>query len=189
MLFRKSKPVDATTPSIQGSEATTAIELATATDDAKAKESHVQPGEDDTVYPSGLKLTLLLVSVFISMFLVTLVSTSSFPAIDIGLTTSQDRQIIAPAIPQITNEFHSVTDIGWYASAFLLTTCAFQLLYGKIYAVYSIKATFLVSIFLFEVGSAVSGAAPNSIAFIIGRAIAGIGGAGVFTGIVCIVPT
>ena len=35
---------------------------------------------------------------------------------------------------------------------------------------------------MFEVGSAVCGAAPTSLALIIGHAIAGIGGAGIFSG-------
>lgn len=63
-------------------------------------------------------------------------------------------------------------------------TCAFQLLFGKIYSFYSIKATFITTIFLFEVGSAVCGAAPNSVTFIVGRAIAGLGAAGILTGVV-----
>lgn len=94
--------------------------------------------------------------------------------------------IITTAIPQITDDFNSVTDIGWYGSAFLLTSCAFQLLYGKIYSFYSIKATFLAAVLLFEVGSAVCGAAPSSAVFIAGRAIAGLGGAGVVSGVVSI---
>lgn len=92
--------------------------------------------------------------------------------------------IVTTAIPQITDDFNSVTDIGWYGSAFLLTTSAFQLLYGKIYSFFSIKATYLIAIFLFEVGSALSGAAPNSASFIVGRAIAGVGGAGISSGMV-----
>lgn len=92
--------------------------------------------------------------------------------------------IITTAIPQITNDFNSVTAIGWYGSAFLLTSCAFQLLYGKIYSFYSIKATFLAAVLLFEVGSAVCGAAPCSAVFIAGRAIAGLGSAGVVSGVV-----
>lgn len=35
---------------------------------------------------------------------------------------------------------------------------------------------------IFEAGSALCGAAPSSVAFIIGRAIAGIGSAGIFSG-------
>ncbi|CAK7232100.1 hypothetical protein SCUCBS95973_008148 [Sporothrix curviconia] len=94
------------------------------------------------------KLTLLLVSVMTSIFLVAL-----------------DRTIISTAIPEITNEFHSLPDIGWYASAYLLTCCSFQLHFGKIYSFFAVKYVFLAS-----------------------SALAGIGAAGIFTGsIVCIV--
>jgi len=96
----------------------------------------------------------------------------------------QDRLIIATAIPEITNTFNSVTDIGWYGSAFLLTNCAFQLVFGKLFAIFSVKGTFLTAVVLFEIGSAVCGAAPNSTAFIIGRAIAGVGAAGIMSGTV-----
>ena len=64
----------------------------------------------------------------------------------------------------------------------MLTSCAFQLLYGKLYVFYSTKWIFLSAIGLFEIGSAICGAAPNSVAFIWGRAIAGLGGAGIFSG-------
>ncbi|KAI8268193.1 Efflux pump aflT [Colletotrichum sp. SAR11_239] len=125
---------------------------------------------EDVQYPSGLSLVLVLGSLFISMFLVSL-----------------DRLIITTAIPKITDEFDSVTDVGWYGSVFLLTTCAFQLLFGKIYSFYSIKATFLVSVLLFEVGSAICGAAPSSDVFIFGRALAGVGSAGILTGVIIVI--
>jgi MFS family permease len=97
---------------------------------------------------------------------------------------SQDKLIISTAIPEITNEFHSANDIGWYGTAYLLTNCAFLLVFGKLYTIFSVKATFMTAIILFEVGSAICGAAPNSISFIIGRAIAGLGAGGVQSGIV-----
>lgn len=100
----------------------------------------------------------------------------------------QDRLIISTAIPQITDDFHSVTDIGWYGSAYLLTNCSFQLSFGKLYSFFSVKGVFLVSIGLFEIGSAICGAAPNSVAFIVGRAIAGLGSAGIFSGGVSLFP-
>lgn len=46
----------------------------------------------------------------------------------------------------------------------------------------STKWTFISTILIFEVASAICGSAPNSIALIIGRAIAGIGSAGIFGG-------
>lgn len=61
---------------------------------------------------------------------------------------------------------------------------AFQLMFGKIYSMYSVKLVLLLSILLFEVGSAVCGAAPSSVAFIIGRAVAGVGAAGILAGCV-----
>ena len=52
------------------------------------------------------------------------------------------------------------------------------------YRVFSVKATFMGSIILFEAGSALCGAAPTSDAFIVGRAIAGLGSGGVMSGVV-----
>lgn len=40
---------------------------------------------------------------------------------------------------------------------------------------------------IFEVGSAICGVSPNSVALIVGRAIAGIGGAGIFSGALIII--
>lgn len=63
----------------------------------------------------------------------------------------------------------------------------FQLFFGKVYTYYSPKWIYLSAILLFEIGSAVCGAAPNSVAFIIGRAIAGVGCAGIFSGAMVII--
>lgn len=51
--------------------------------------------------------------------------------------------IIATAVPKITDEFHSVDDIGWYASAFMLPACAFMLVYGRLYQLYPVKIVYL----------------------------------------------
>ncbi|KPM34777.1 hypothetical protein AK830_g11797 [Neonectria ditissima] len=138
---------------------------------SEEKENMVPPVKTDNfVYPSGLRLALLMASAFICMFLVAL-----------------DKLIIATAIPAITNEFHAADDIGWYGTAYMLTNCAFLLVFGKVYTFLNIKATFLTAVCLFEIGSAICGAAPNSIAFIIGRAIAGLGAGGVQSGVLVII--
>lgn len=71
--------------------------------------------------------------------------------------------------------------------AYLLTTCSFQLFFGRLYTFFSIKWTFLTAVAIFELGSLICGAAPSSVALIIGRAIAGVGAAGVFSGGILIV--
>ena len=98
-----------------------------------------------------------------------------------------DNTIIATAIPRITDQFKALNDVGWYGSAYLLTTCAFQLIFGKFYTFYSIKWVYLFALFIFEVGSLICGVAPNSVTLIVGRAIAGVGSAGIFSGAVLIV--
>lgn len=60
-------------------------------------------------------------------------------------------------------------------------------MFGKFYAYMSIKWVYLVAIGIFEVGSVICGAAPNSEALIVGRAVAGIGSAGIFSGALIIV--
>ncbi|KAK7413894.1 hypothetical protein QQX98_007235 [Neonectria punicea] len=122
------------------------------------------PNEDQT-FPTGLKLGLILAALYVTMFLVAL-----------------DRTIIGTAVPRISSEFHALDDISWYASAYLITSSATQLLWGRIYSFYSTKVIFLTATVIFEVGSALCGGAPNSTAFIIGRAIAGLGSAGIFSG-------
>lgn len=103
------------------------------------------------------------------------------------LLMALDNTIIATAIPKITDHFNSLDDVGWYGSAYLLTTCAFQLLFGKFLTFFSIKWVYLIAIGIFELGSLVCGAAPTSTALIIGRAIAGIGSSGIFAGALVIV--
>ncbi|KAI1799957.1 major facilitator superfamily protein [Daldinia bambusicola] len=120
-------------------------------------------------YPSSKKRVVIMMALYLAVFLVTL-----------------DQNIISTAIPSITNEFNSLDDIGWYGSAYLLTMCGLSLVMGKVYKFYPAKPLFLAGCFLFEVGSAICGSAPNSIAFIFGRAIAGIGSSGLFSGVMVI---
>jgi MFS family permease len=69
----------------------------------------------------------------------------------------------------------------------MLTAAIFNPLFGRLYQLYSTKWTFLASWVVFEVGSTICGAAPSSVVFIFGRALAGIGGAGVFVGAIMII--
>ena len=70
----------------------------------------------------------------------------------------------------------------WYGSAFFITTAATTAHWGRLYTFFPLKWTYLTSIFFFELGSVICGAAPSSTALIIGRAICGIGAAGLFSG-------
>ena len=131
---------------------------------------HSSTEEEEIEYPTKVKLLLISIALCLSVFCMAL-----------------DNTIIATAIPRITDQFKALNDVGWYGSAYLLTTCAFQLIYGKLYTFYSIKWVYMIALFIFEVGSLICGVAPNSTALIVGRAIAGLGCAGIFSGAILII--
>jgi MFS family permease len=90
--------------------------------------------------------------------------------------------IVATAIPKITDQFHGLSDVAWYGSAYFMTAGGFQPLWGKAYKYFPLKTTYLVAFSIFELGSLICGVAPNSTGFIVGRAIAGIGAGGIGSG-------
>ncbi|CAG8890494.1 unnamed protein product [Penicillium egyptiacum] len=63
-----------------------------------------------------------------------------------------------------------------------LGSIALLLAVGKAYGLWDIKWLWVLSIIIFQIGSAICGAAPNMNALIIGRVIAGTGGAGMYLG-------
>jgi MFS family permease len=175
----KSQPVAADTTSLSSMSATeketTPAPVAQSVDEKDDKElspaaAPVDDNEDEIEYPTGIKFAVITIALCLAVFLVAL-----------------DNTIIATAIPKITDRFRSLQDVGWYASSYLLTTCAFQLFFGRLYTFYSIKLVYIISIIIFEVGSALCGAAPNSAALIVGRSIAGVGSAGIFSGSLVII--
>jgi MFS family permease len=67
-------------------------------------------------------------------------------------------------------------------SAFFLTLATFISPWGKAYKYFSLRAAYIAAIFIFEIGSLLCAVSPNSIALIIGRAIQGVGAAGLAGG-------
>ncbi|KAF3399802.1 Efflux pump roqT [Penicillium rolfsii] len=126
--------------------------------------------EPQLEYPTAFRLLLITIALCLCVFCVAL-----------------DNTIIATAIPKITDQFNSLDDVGWYGSAYLLTTCSVTLMFGKLYTFYSIKWIYLIALSIFEVGSLLCAVTPNSIGLICGRAIAGLGAAGLFSGSILII--
>ncbi|KAF7596697.1 hypothetical protein BBP40_000620 [Aspergillus hancockii] len=122
--------------------------------------------EPAMTYLTGVRVIGLLLALMLSMFLAAL-----------------DTTIVSTAIPQITSDFHSLSDVGWYGSGFFMTMAAFQNIWGKLYRYMPLKLVFILAIGVLEVGSLICAVAPSSIALIIGRAITGMGAAGVMSGV------
>lgn len=124
----------------------------------------------EATHLQGLPLYSLITSMLLLVFTVTL-----------------DISVLATAIPRITDEFHTIADIGWYASAFLIAQCAFQPLSGRIYSFFPFKLSFMCFFAIFELGSLLCGAAQSSKMLVVGRAVCGIGSAGLINGSLTII--
>jgi MFS family permease len=59
--------------------------------------------------------------------------------------------------------------------------------YGKLFGLYNTKWLYIGSTVLFMAGSALCGGAPNMDAIIVGRVIAGIGGNGMYLGVMTLI--
>ncbi|RAK74905.1 MDR family MFS transporter [Aspergillus fijiensis CBS 313.89] len=144
------------------------------TNSASAVEINASPEDNTTQAPdfelTGLPLALVILGLGLAIFLMSL-----------------DSSIIATAIPRITSQFNSTGDIGWYGSAYSFAMCALQPIAGKLFASFPMKGMFLGCLAVFELGSLLCALAVNSPMLIVGRAIAGAGAAGCFTGAFCIV--
>ena len=145
------------------------VESTTDTDEPvlhQGKNEGAEPSDSESSPPpKGLRFILLLTSVCMAGFVVAL-----------------DRSIISTAIPSIAREFNSGEDIGWYGSAYSLTLCAFQPMFGRVYVHFAVRDTFLCCLAVFLVGSLLCAVTPSSAVLIAGRALAGLGCAGVIAG-------
>ncbi|TFB01893.1 Efflux pump roqT [Trichoderma ghanense] len=93
-----------------------------------------------------------------------------------------DTTIAADVQGAVVEAFGHVEQLAWIGAGFPLGSVSVILLYGVLYASFNMKWVFAASMVLFEVGSALCGAAPSMTALIVGRVIAGSGGSGVFMG-------
>ncbi|KAJ5714411.1 efflux pump antibiotic resistance protein [Penicillium malachiteum] len=126
--------------------------------------------ENENRYPSRWQALLVTISLCLTTFCVAL-----------------DGTILATAIPRITDEFHSLWDVGWYSSSYMFAMTATQMMWGKFYTILPAKCVFLWSLSIFEIGSLICGLAPSSLVLITGRCIAGIGAGGLNAGDIVIV--
>ncbi|KAF2477631.1 DNA repair protein RAD50, partial [Lindgomyces ingoldianus] len=121
--------------------------------------------KEETQYLTGLPLAFLFFAVCLSAILIIL-----------------DVSVLSTAIPSITTYFGTVEDVDWYGTAYLLCLCSIQPLTGQIYNNFRVKITYIVFLLVFELGSLICALSKSSKSFIVGRAVSGIGGAGVFNG-------
>lgn len=93
-----------------------------------------------------------------------------------------DTTIAADVQGPILESFGEIEKLAWVGIGFPMGSVSVILLVGCFYGLFEIKYLMIASVVIFEVGSVICGAAPTMNAIIVGRVIAGLGGAGMYLG-------
>ncbi|KAI9835615.1 MAG: hypothetical protein M1837_003704 [Sclerophora amabilis] len=98
-----------------------------------------------------------------------------------------DNTIVADVIPVIVNRLGHADQLPWLSVGFMIGGVSVVLPFGRIFGLFNVKWLYVISTFIFMVGSAVCGAAPTMDAMIVGRVIAGAGGNGMYLGVLTLI--
>ena len=93
-----------------------------------------------------------------------------------------DTTVVADIQPNIIASLGDFQKFPWLATAYALPATALVLIQSKMYGIFDIKWLYFGYVVCFEIGSAISGAAPTMDSLIVGRMIAGVGGCGIYVG-------
>lgn len=108
---------------------------------------------------SNQRLVLILISTMLGMLLF-----------------SVDQTVVGTAMPRIIAALHGLKEYAWVTTSYLLASTVGVPLYGKLSDIYGRKPFYLFGMFVFVLGSVLSGHAQNMTQLIIYRGIQGIGG-------------
>ncbi|RCK56206.1 Vacuolar basic amino acid transporter 5 [Candida viswanathii] len=133
----------------------------------KFKESDAGDGTSkEDHYLHGTQLVLCFLALFLVLFIFAL-----------------DQTIIATILTTVGSKFNSFAQVGWLSSGFLLAMAVFIQPFGKLSIIIGRKWAMVVAIILFEAGSLMCALASSMNILIGGRVLAGVGGAGINSGV------
>ncbi|WP_312181612.1 MFS transporter, partial [Arthrobacter sp.] len=104
------------------------------------------------------------------------------------LISALDQTIVSTALPTIVGDLHGLDHLSWVITAYLLTSTIGLPIYGKLGDLLGRKNIFIFAIFVFLLGSALSGQANSMAELIAYRALQGVGGGGLMIGAQSIIP-
>ncbi|AXI81474.1 MDR family MFS transporter [Peterkaempfera bronchialis] len=97
-----------------------------------------------------------------------------------------DNLIVGTAMPTIVGDLGGAQHLSWVVTSYTLATAASTPIWGKLGDLYGRKGTFITSIVVFLVGSALSGLSQTMGQLIGFRAIQGLGAGGLMVGVMAI---
>jgi len=89
--------------------------------------------------------------------------------------SAMDQTVVATAMPVIVGDLKGLNYYAWVYTAYAMASAVTVPIYGKLSDVYGRKPFYIIGLFLFMVGSAVSGQAHSMLELIAARGFQGIG--------------
>ncbi|MCJ1241388.1 hypothetical protein MMC14_009393 [Varicellaria rhodocarpa] len=94
-----------------------------------------------------------------------------------------DNTVLADVQPSILETFGNQTDkLPWVTVSYALGGVCVNLFVSRLFVYFNNKFLFVAGVIIFEAGSALCGAAPTIDTLIVGRAVCGVGSAGIYSG-------
>ncbi|WP_377271699.1 MDR family MFS transporter [Peterkaempfera sp. SMS 1(5)a] len=97
-----------------------------------------------------------------------------------------DNMIVAPALPTIVGDLGGLNHLAWVTTGYILASTVATPIWGKLGDLYGRRTTFLSSIVVFLVGSALCGMSQNMGELIGFRALQGLGAGGLMVGVMSV---
>ncbi|KAL4982119.1 major facilitator superfamily domain-containing protein [Aspergillus falconensis] len=97
-----------------------------------------------------------------------------------------DLTIVATAVPFIASHFNELSELNWIVTAFTLTSTALIPTFGQLSDVFGRHATLQLATFLMLIGSVLGAAAQTWGMLLLGRALQGVGSAGLMSTVMII---
>ncbi|MBO9524339.1 MAG: MFS transporter [Nocardioidaceae bacterium] len=103
------------------------------------------------------------------------------------LLAQLDNMIVAPALPTIVGDLGGLNHLSWVVTGYILASAVATPLWGKLGDLFGHKGTFMASVVMFLVGSALCGLAQDMTQLVLFRAFQGLGAGGLIVGIMSVV--
>ncbi|KAI0927773.1 hypothetical protein AcV7_009480 [Taiwanofungus camphoratus] len=95
--------------------------------------------------------------------------------------SSLNTTLVATLLPSISSDFNRSHQASWLGTAYLLATCTFTPLYGRLCNVMGRRGANQMAVLLAMLGTAACGFSSNMETLIAARFLGGLGGGGIFT--------
>ncbi len=95
------------------------------------------------------------------------------------VVSALDSVIVATALSTVAAAFNAGSIISWVPSAYLMTSTAFQPLYGRFSDIFGRKSAMCIAMSLYMIGNLIAGFSKSIIQIIVFRGVAGAGGGGI----------